>query len=186
MNFKEVGLPTIKLFVIATVITVLLFLTNNITVDKIAENQAASDAAARQEVLPAADAFEEKTVTVDGEEYTYYEATNGAGYVFSGTSKGYGGEVVCMIGIDPDGQITGVAVTEQSETAGLGAKWAGSADADKREQFTAWNAADGPFAVTKDGGDVTPVSGATITSRAVTSDVNSAIAQYQAVVGGAN
>ena len=94
MNFKSIGIPTIKLLVIAAVITILLFLTNNTTEAKIAQNQADANVASRKEVLPDADDFDEKTVTVDGVEYTYYEAKNGAGYVFSGSNKGYGGAVV--------------------------------------------------------------------------------------------
>ena len=183
MNFKEIGIPTIKLFVIATVVTILLFLTNNTTEGKIADNQAQADIISRQEVLPAADGFEEATGTLaDGTEFTYYEATNGTGYVFSGSNKGYGGDVVSMIGIDKEGNITGVKVTEQSETAGLGAKWTDSA---YTEQFIS-NTADGALAVEKDGGDVVAVAGATITSRAVTADVNNAIEMFKAVTGGAN
>lgn len=187
MNFKEIGVPTLKLFAIATVVTILLFLTNNTTVEKIAQNQANADILSRQEVLPDADGFEEKTVTVDGVDHTYYEATNGAGYVFSGANKGYGGDVVSMIGISADGQIMGVKVTEQNETAGLGAKWAGTdaAGTEKRAQYVG-AVPEGGFAVTKDGGSIEAVAGATITSRAVTEDVNDAIAQFNAVVGGAN
>ena len=92
----------------------------------------------RKEVLPDADDFDEKTVTVDGVEYTYYEAKNGAGYVFSGSNKGYGGAVVSMVGISSDGKVVGVKVTEASdETPGLGAKWI-AADAsgnERRAQF---------------------------------------------------
>ena len=178
MNFKSIGIPTIKLLVIAAVITILLFLTNNTTEAKIAQNQADANVASRKEVLPDADDFDEKTVTVDGVEYTYYEAKNGAGYVFSGSNKGYGGAVVSMVGISSDGKVVGVKVTEASdETPGLGAKWI-AADAsgnERRAQF-----------VGKDGGTIEAVAGATITSRAVTHDVNDAIAQYNAVVGGAN
>ena len=115
MNFKSIGIPTIKLLVIAAVITILLFLTNNTT---------EANVASRKEVLPDADDFDEKTVTVDGVEYTYYEAKNGAGYVFSGSNKGYGGAVVSMVGISSDGKVVGVKVTEASdETPGLAAKW---------------------------------------------------------------
>ena len=99
MNFKTIGIPTIKLLVIAAVITTLLFLTNNTTEAKIAQNQADANVASRKEVLPDADDFDEKTVNVDGVDYTYYEAKNGAGYVFSGSNKGYGGAVVAMVGI---------------------------------------------------------------------------------------
>ena len=173
MNFKSIGIPTIKLLVIAAVITILLFLTNNTTEAKIAQNQADANVASRKEVLPDADDFDEKTVTVDGVEYTYYEAKNGAGYVFSGSNKGYGGAVVSMVGISSDG---------------LGAKWI-AADAsgnERRAQFVGDIPESGSFAVVKDGGTIEAVAGATITSRAVTHDVNDAIAQYNAVVGGAN
>ena len=186
MNFKSIGIPTIKLLVIAAVITILLFLTNNTTEAKIAQNQADANVASREEVLPDAD---EKTVTVDGVEYTYYEAKNGAGYVFSGSNKGYGGAVVSMVGISSDGKVVGVKVTEASdETPGLGAKWI-AADAsgnERRAQFVGDIPESGSFAVVKDGGTIEAVAGATITSRAVTHDVNDAIAQYNAVVGGAN
>ena len=115
MNFKSIGIPTIKLLVIAAVITILLFLTNNTTEAKIAQNQADANVASRKEVLPDADDFDEKTVTVDGVEYTYYEAKNGAGYVFSGSNKGYGGAVVSMVGISSDGKVVGVKVTEATD-----------------------------------------------------------------------
>ena len=39
------------------------------------------------------DSFTDKVATVDGAEVTYYEADNGAGYVFLTSSKGYGGAV---------------------------------------------------------------------------------------------
>ena len=186
MNFKTIGIPTIKLLVIAAVITTLLFLTNNTTEAKIAQNQADANVASRKEVLPDADDFDEKTVNVDGVDYTYYEAKNGAGYVFSGSNKGYGGAVVAMVGISSDGKVVGVKVTEASdETPGLGAKWVASGD-ERRAQFIGDIPEGGSFAVKKDGGDIQAVAGATITSRAVTHDVNDAIAQYNAVVGGAN
>ena len=184
MNFKSIGIPTIKLLVIAAVITILLFLTNNTTEAKIAQNQADANVASRKEVLPDADDFDEKTVTVDGVEYTYYEAKNGAGYVFSGSNKGYGGAVVSMVGISSDGKVTEAS----DETPGLGAKWV-AADAsgnERRAQFVGDIPESGSFAVVKDGGTIEAVAGATITSRAVTHDVNDAIAQYNAVVGGAN
>lgn len=187
MDFKSLGIPTIKLFVIATVITVLLFLTNNTTEAKIAQNQADADVASRKEVLPEADDFDECTVNVDGVDYTYYTAKNGAGYVFSGSNKGYGGAVVAMVGISAEGEIVGVKVTEAGdETPGLGAKWADNGDGvAKRGQFVGAIPDGGSFAVAKDGGTIEAVAGATITSRAVTHDVNDAIALYNAVVGGA-
>lgn len=188
MNFKTIGIPTIKLLVIGVIITALLFMTNNATAAKITENQEQSAVESRQKVLPDADGFDEKTVTVDGVDHTYYEATNGAGYVFSDSTKGYGGQVETMVGINSDGEIVGVLVTSASdETPGLGAKWTGTdaANQERLDQFKG-KVPDQNYAVTKDGGTINAVAGATITSRAVTSDVNSAIAQYKAVTGGAD
>ncbi len=188
MDFKVIAVPTAKLVAIGAVTTALLFMTNNATAAKIEENNAAAAVKNRQMVLEAADGFDEKTVTVDGTEYTYYEATNGTGYVFSGSNKGYGGQVVTMVGIDAEGKIVGTLVTEAAdETPGLGAKWLATdaANKDRLAQF-AGDVPDSNFAVTKDGGTIQAVSGATFTSRAVTADVNAAIAQYKAVTGGAN
>ena len=112
-------------------------------------------------------------------DYTYYEAKNGAGYVFSGSNKGYGGAVVAMVGISSDGKVVGVKVTEAADETDA------SGD-ERRAQFIGDIPEGGSFAVEKDGGNIQAVAGATITSRAVTHDVNDAIAQYNAVVGGAN
>ncbi|MCR4671651.1 MAG: RnfABCDGE type electron transport complex subunit G [Lachnospiraceae bacterium] len=181
---KQIIGPTLRLFLIATVTTILLALTNGITADKIAQNQIEADIQSRQEVLPAADSFEEKTITVDGTEITYYEASNGAGCVFSTSAKGYGGDVVVMTGISSDGTITGVKITEHSETAGLGAKWATT---DAADQFAGMTAPEsGVFAVEKDGGTVVQVAGATITSRAVASCVTQAYSLFKTVTGGGN
>jgi len=187
MNFKAIAIPTLKLFAIGTIITILLFITYSKTEAKIEQNKADAAVQSRQKVLPEAKDFDEKTVTVDGTEYTYYESTNDVGYVFSASTKGYGGQVVTMVGINAKGEIVGVLVTEAAdETPGLGAKWLGTDDANiKRLQQYYGAIPDSDFAVKKDGGTIEAVAGATITSRAVTADVNSAIAQYKAATGGA-
>lgn len=51
-----------------------------------------------------------------------YEATNGTGYVVTAQSKGYGGMLKVMVGIDSNGVITGTEVLENNETQGLGSK----------------------------------------------------------------
>ena len=180
MDVKEILKPPLILAVIATVVTALLVLTNGVTKDKIAELQAKAEDEAKLAVLPDADGFEEKEV--DGQ--VYYEATNGAGYVFSTSSKGYGGPVVVMTGISADGEVTGVKLTSQNETPGLGQK---ALDASFTDQYL-MALPEGGFAVKKDSpsGQIDAIAGATITSRAVTNSVNAAIEAYNAVTGGAN
>jgi electron transport complex protein RnfG len=79
--------------------------------------------------------------------------------------KGYGGEVGLMVGIDvTDDQIYGVGVTTASETAGLGAR--AKTDPKFAAQFAGMPINES-FKVTADGGKVNALSGATITSRAV-------------------
>lgn len=184
MDVKEILKPTLILTLIATVVTALLVLTNGVTKDKIAQLQAQAEDEAKLAVLPEADGFEEKNVDVDGTSRTYFEATNGAGYVFSTSSKGYGGSVVVMTGISADGEVTGVKLTSQNETPGLGQK---ALDASYTDQYL-MALPEGGFAVKKDdpAGQIDAIAGATITSRAVTNSVNAAIDAYNAITGGAN
>ena len=91
MNAKDILVPAVALFLIALVATLLLAVVNNMTANKIAEQNAATEAAARQSVM--ADAADFKAVD------DYYEALDEdgdvIGYVFNetGDSKGYGGAV---------------------------------------------------------------------------------------------
>lgn len=184
MNVKDIVVPTAILTIIAAVVTALLVLTNSITEGKIAEIQAQTEAEAKMAVLPDADSFEEKSIDVDGVSQTYYEAANGAGYVFSSANKGYGGDVVVMTGISSEGEVTGVKITSQNETPGLGQK---ALDASYTDQYL-MAIPEGGFAVKKDdpSGQIDAIAGATITSRAVTNSVNDAIEIYNAITGGAN
>ena len=118
-------LPIVVLVLICAVMSGLLAVTNNITdpIIKAAEEEAKR--AARLEVLPQADDFEE--VTVDGlpDAVTeVYKAANGAGYTFSIVAQGYGGKgtLKMAVGIDMDGKITGTKILDHKETAGLGSK----------------------------------------------------------------
>ena len=78
---------------------------------------------------------------------------------------GYGGDVGLMVGIDiKDDKIIGVGVTTHAETPGMGAK--AKTDPSFAAQYQDLPATD-PIKVTKDGGSINAISGATLTSRAV-------------------
>jgi electron transport complex protein RnfG len=84
---------------------------------------------------------------------------------FETAGKGYGGDVGLMVGIDvKDNQLMGVSVTTHGETPGMGAK--AKSDPSFAAQFTGL-ALEQTVAVTQDGGSISAISGATITSRAV-------------------
>ena len=106
-----------------------------------------------------------------------YKGDNG-GFVITTEPGGFGGAVKTMVGIDADGTITGLRVTGHSETAGLGAK---ATDPSFYEQFTGKS---GSVSVTKDGGEIVPITSATITSRAVCVGAQEAL-DWVAANGGA-
>lgn len=83
--------------------------------------------------------------------------------VIGSTEKGFSGLIKIMVGFKPDGIIQNIQVLEQKETPGLGTKM-------KDEKFLAQFREKNPSAfnlkVTKDGGEVDALTGATITTRA--------------------
>lgn len=106
------------------------------------------------------------------------------GYVITVTShEGYGGDIQISVGIETDGTVKGVEMLSISETAGLGMK---ATEADFKDQFKDKNVE--KFSYTKSGeeGDdkIDALSGATITTNAVTNAVDSALAYFQEELGG--
>jgi electron transport complex protein RnfG len=99
------------------------------------------------------------------------------GVAFETSGKGYGGEVGLMVGINvKDDKLIGVGVTTHGETPGMGAK--AKSDPSFAAQFKDQALAD-PFKVTTDGGSINAISGATITSRAVSAAATDASEIYQ-------
>ena len=108
------------------------------------------------------------------------------GYVITVTSKeGYGGDIKIATGIDTDGTVQGISILSISETAGLGME---AKNESFQKQFQGKNVEQ--FKYTKSGAksddEIDALSGATITTNAVTNNVNSALAYYYAVLGGGN
>lgn len=180
-SFKENFAPSVVLVVICLVATALLAGTYQVTAPVIAQVQAEQAAAARAEVLPGATAFEQVDASLQDGVIEVYKATDGAeGVVITSAFKGFGGDVTVMTGIDLNGEITGVKVTDAAnETPGLGTKATVPEHLNKFVGNTAITNVDGGEGTRVDG-----VSGATYTSNAVFNSVNAALAQY-AELGGA-
>lgn len=156
------------LTLICSFVALMLAAVNMITKDTIAENTVKEKTAAVTQIFKDADdayAFagysgEEEIYLVEKEDKLY-------GYCVSVTTQGYGGEIAMMVGIRCDGKVEGVKIVSMSETAGLGSKT-------KNESFLSqYIDKYGPFTVGK---NVDAVSGATVSSKAVTEGVNSALA----------
>ena len=90
--------------------------------------------------------------------------------VITTVANGYGGKIEVMTGIQTDGEVSGVNILSMEETPGLGAR--GKEDGFLR-QYRGYNSPN--LAVSKDGGEINALSGATITSRAITRAVGEAI-----------
>ena len=178
MNTKAVIRPAVVLLVIAGVAAALLGVVSEVTKAPIAAQNEKSLNEGMMAVMPEASSFEAVDAELTGTITAVYQADNG-GYVITTAPGGFGGAVNTMIGVGADGVITGVRVTGHSETPGLGAK---ATDPSFYEQFTGKS---GSVSVTKDGGEIVPITSATITSRTVCVGAQEAL-DWVAANGGAN
>ena len=96
---------------------------------------------------------------------------NDIGYVAETTFSGAQGMITMVIGLDNDLVCTGIGVTEHSETSGLGAKAADPTDPFPQSMVGLTDGAK----LSKDGGSVSAISGATLTSRAVVTEIQTVI-----------
>lgn len=178
-NREDIIKPVGVLLAICIIIPLALSVTNKVTAKKIAELEAANSKKNMQSLIDA-DNFEE----CENGEITYYAAINGgkiSAYIFTESSKGYGGDVSVMTAIKPDGTVAGVAILDVSgETPGLGQ------NAAKESFFSQYIGLKMGVSVLKNGAkaennEVDAVTGATITSTAVTRAVNKALDDFEKV-----
>ena len=159
--------PGIALLIIAGVAAAILGYVNVVTTEPIAKAEAATKEEKMNAVLSCNSWGEEVAVDDDSIINSYTEGLdnsgNTAGYTFSVTTKGFSSGLNLMVGIDSKGVIQGVAIVSHEETAGLGAN---AEDPEWAEQF---NGKSGELAV---GTDIDAITGATITSKAITDAVN--------------
>lgn len=113
-------------------------------------------------------------LTIDNRSIHLAKDENGEviGYAISGVSdKGYSGKVSVIVGVDIAGKITGVCVLKHAETPGLGSniekdyflsQYLGLTDSKE-------------IMISKDGGSIETITGATISPRAVSFAVKDAI-----------
>ncbi len=175
---KQVLRLVVTLFLITAIVAAALAGVNAITKDKIAAAREEKNQKALAQVLPQAQNLQSVDFTEDTGLVRQVYAPDGdirAGqYAIKVVVTGFGGEITMMVGVEK-GKVTGVSVVSHSETPSLGA--VAAADSSKgaafRDQFVGQS---GQLAVTKDGGTVDTITGATITSRAVTQGVDAALA----------
>lgn len=183
LSFKAVFVPAISLFLICVIIALLLGFTNELTKSAIEENEILKEQEAMAAVCPEAESFkEESSVPSDkGEAYLALDKYDRIiGYAISVTEKGYGGDIEVMVGVSDKGEITGVEILSINETPGLGMN---AKNEEFRNQFKGY-APKGGFSA-KDSAEsksnIDALTGATITSEAVSKAVNKAMDIYKII-----
>ncbi len=163
----------LTLLIITAVVAAALAGVNAVTAPVIASLTAQKTQQAIEAVLPGGGEAVESFADETGLVKAVYASQSG--YAIQVAPSGFDGEISMMVGISKEGKVLGIDVISHTETAGLGAVAAAknSAGESFRSQFIGQN---GDLAVSKDGGSIDAITGATITSRAVTEGVNAALA----------
>ena len=163
----------LTLFLITAAVAAALAGVNAIADPLIQAHKAEKIQKAMEEVLPGAEGLAEVEFTDATGTVNKVYASN-SGYVAEVAPAGFGGSITMMVGILPDGTVSGISVVSHTETAGLGSVAAASNAAGEnfRGQFVGQS---GNLAVDKDGGNIDAITSATITSRAVVNGVNAAL-----------
>ena len=188
------------LFVITAVAGLLLGVVYDVTAEPIARQQQKLKEEAYQAVFMDAQSFEAfdasdagsvlESAGIKAEDVTIEEVMTAmkdgkaAGYVMTVTDhEGYGGDIKLAMGIQKDGTVNGISFLSISETAGLGMK---AKEAAFYEQFAGKKVEQ--FVYTKSGAsaenEIDALTGATITTNAVTNAVNAGICYFQSIEGG--
>lgn len=173
---------SLTLAITCVIVAGLLGYVNSITKDTIEEHKAEATATAMSAVMedPSSEFTQlevSEDMTASGTEYAtavkaVYEVAGG-GYVVEVVPTGFGGDIDMVVGLNADATITGVSIISNAETAGVGTKvMENQPNADGVNVLEQFVGQAGPFVV-KD--NMTPITGATVSSKAVTRGVNAAL-----------
>lgn len=199
---KEIISLGIRLLIITAIAALILGWAHKITLEPIKQQNIKTNNEAMKEVLPSAEGFKKLGATVPeaGEklelqlpkEGPILEVNKGekggqvAGYTIKVATKGYAGLIEMMVGISTEGKVDGIKILSHSETPGLGAN---APNPEFSGQYKGKPIAK-PLDVVKTtpsaDNQIQAITGATITSRAVTKGVNDAVAFYNKELKGGN
>ena len=188
------------LLAITVIAGLVLGVVSQVTKDPIAAQKLKQKQAACQEVFQSAVSFDEiadfqseAAKQVIAAEYPSQDidevviakdaSGNQLGYVITVTThEGYGGDIQFSMGLTNEGMLNGISILSISETAGLGMR----ADEVLKPQFTGKTAEKFEYSKTGAVADnqIDAISGATITTNAVTNGVNAGLFYFQNALGG--
>jgi len=174
IDFQYIGRLTGTLLAICAVVSLMLGVVNQVTEPIISQMQAEKTAKAMAEVLEA-----EEYIPLSSAEpgvAAVYEAVTGGkseGYVVEVLSSGFGGSISMVVGVDGKGVVTGVSVTDHSETGNIGTKVVN--DGAVLARFEGMSHAAGEITVNSGENRFDGITGATLSSKGVTAGVNTAL-----------
>ena len=197
MDPKYIIKLTVTLLLCCLVVAAALGGVNAITKDKIAainwENTVTAmkavvadpDSTEFSDALENTEAMTAAAASAGGTLDSVYEVLVGgenAGYAIKVVASGSQGSIEMMVGVDAEGAVTGVSIVDHAETAGIGTKIMENeplaSGTGVLDQFVGKSAADGTLAV---GTNVDAISGATVSTKGVTTGVNAALAVAGAI-----
>jgi len=191
--------PVIALTIIAVIAGLALSGVFFVTKDTIEEQARLEAAAAYTSVIPGTKSLKNAEETADllgndgidqGNAHinACYVGKDGdgkvLGYALSITVKGFGGNIIIALGLTPEGEVVDIAFTEISETAGLGMK---AQEPEFKGQFPGKS---GTLTLVKGAAsadnEISAISGASVTSNAVTDAVNAGLEFFRTALKGGN
>ena len=192
MDPKYIIKLTVTLFVTCVIVAGALGWVNSVTEGPITAINKANTEAAMKQVVADPDNSEFSDQLEVTEDMTAAAASAGAsvteayavtvggesdGYALKIVSSGSQGNIEMVVGVDGEGTVTGVSIVDNSETAGIGSKVMNNeplaSGVPVLDQFVGMSAADAPLTV---GSNVDAISGATVSTKGVTTGVNAALA----------
>jgi len=156
--------PVILLTVVVAVSMVLLTMTDGVTkeeIDKRKDDEIKEMLGVQFEDMDDFEYYEDIELYIIKD-----EGGNTIGYAFKAVGQGYGGDIEMLVGLIDESTIKDVSVISHGETPGLGAKITESWFTDQFQGATVDD-----LALSKDGGDIDAISGATISSKAVVDSI---------------
>lgn len=189
---KDIIKTGLVLLIVCLVAAFALGMTNEVTKDKIAEQRFLANELAKSEVLSIATTFEDITGTdLDSlienfqpitEAYLGKDASGEiVGYVFKSTPTGFAGNIEVVTGIDVNGTVTGLRIGSHNETPGLGAKAKDEAFFSQYANKSATSEI-GTSKTSATGNDIQAITGATISSVAISNGANASIEAFNWII----
>jgi len=197
MVLKSVRFNSIALAIFALVTALVLAITNDLTYERIAESEREAAERALLEIIPLERHDNDLLMDVQPVPEQYWpmlglkkggnihiardKGQPVAAIIPAVTPDGYSGSIAMIIGINFDGTIAGVRVVEHRETPGLGDK----VDLKKSNWILDFNGKSlknpqqEKWKVKKEGGEFDQFTGATITPRAVISQVLKSLQYFE-------